>query len=93
MPLINGTGPRAVCPEDRTPLTLADAQLLSSVNSAIAAGLLRNRAGELVERPLDAGLLRADGKFLYPVVDTIPKLLSQEAIPTEQPCLSAALKG
>ena len=73
-----------VCPIDHTPLELAGNQLLARVNRAIAAGRVKNRVGRLLERPLDAGLLRADQTLLYPIIDDIPVLLADEAIPLKE---------
>ena len=70
-----------VCPEDRTPLHLADAQLVDKLNGAIAAGELKNRVGEPVTEPIEGGLVRKDETLLYPVRDGIPMLLVDEAIP------------
>ena len=69
------------CPETRQPLTLADAALVQRLNEQIAAGQLRNRAGKPVTRKCDGGLLRKDGQFIYPVCESIPILLIDEAIP------------
>jgi uncharacterized protein len=73
-----------VCPDDHTPLALADPPLLARLHAAIDAGRVTNRAGERVQTHLGGGLVRADGKYLYPVVDDIPVLLVDEAIPLEQ---------
>lgn len=73
-----------VCPELRTPLTVVDGELLATLNRAVAEKRLKNRTGDLVERPLDGGLLREDGAFVYPIVDGIPIMLVDEAIPLEQ---------
>ncbi len=72
-----------ICPEDRSPLHLADPDLLERLNRSIAAGEVRNRAGQKLEEPLEAGLVRKDGKLLYPVVENIPKMLLDEAISLE----------
>ena len=62
-----------------------EAQLLvntpSSVKGQIEAGQMRNRAGELVTEQLDGGLLREDGRFVYPIRRDIPVLLIDEALP------------
>jgi uncharacterized protein YbaR (Trm112 family) len=73
-----------VCPENRTPLHLADDSLTARINQAIAAGTLKNRTGQKVASPLEGGLVREDGALLYPVLDGIPVLLIDEAIPLEQ---------
>ncbi len=69
------------CPETHEALTLADASLIDRVNQQIAAGQLRNRAGQPVTEKLDGGLIRADRRFLYPIRQDIPVLLIDEAIP------------
>jgi uncharacterized protein YbaR (Trm112 family) len=73
-----------VCPETRTRLAAADAALVDRINAAIAAGRLVNRAGQNVERPIQGGLVREDGRMLYPVIDDIPSLLVDRAIPLDQ---------
>lgn len=73
-----------VCPELRTPLTVADDDLLAALNRAVGEKRLKNRAGEPVERQLDGGLLREDRAFVYPIVDNIPIMLMDEAIPLDQ---------
>lgn len=72
-----------VCPETRQRVRLADAELVARVNAAIGAGGLRNRGGEGVEEPLAGGLVREDGKLLYPIRDDIPIMLIDEAIALE----------
>ena len=73
-----------VCPEDHSALALADDELVARLNDAVAAGTLVNRAGTRVETRLDAGLVRADQTLLYPIVEGIPVLLRDEAIPLSQ---------
>jgi uncharacterized protein YbaR (Trm112 family) len=73
-----------VCPEDHSRLRPPDETLLAKVNQAIDAGRLKNRAGEMVEAPLEGGLVREDSTLLYPIIDDIPVLLIDEAIPLEQ---------
>lgn len=69
-----------VCPETRQPVTLATEELLASLNKKISAGELRNRGGSAVTEPLQEGLLREDGRILYPVDDSIPVMLIEESI-------------
>jgi uncharacterized protein YbaR (Trm112 family) len=71
------------CPETGSTLTVAEPALIARLNVLVAEGRLKNRAGQLVESRLDGGLLRDDGRMLYPVVDEIPVLLKDEAIPLE----------
>ena len=72
-----------VCPEDHTPVTPAHPRLLDRLNAAVQSGSLVNRSGERVTEPLVEGLVRADGKRLYPVRDDIPVMLLDEAIDVE----------
>jgi uncharacterized protein YbaR (Trm112 family) len=73
-----------VCPQHRTPLLLADDELLGRLNRAIALRQIKNQAGRDVEDRLQGGLVRREGDLLYPIVDDIPVLLIEEAIPLDQ---------
>jgi len=68
------------CPETHQPLTLAEDDLVATVNARIEAGECTNVAGEKVERPIDEGLVREDGAIVYPVRNSIPVLLIDEGI-------------
>jgi uncharacterized protein len=68
------------CPETKQPVRLAEPELVERVNRAIAAGTLENREGEAVTEPIEAGLVREDGQYLYPVRDDIPVMLIGEGI-------------
>ena len=69
-----------VCPETRTPLRMADDDLLTALNRAVEGGAVRNRRGELLTDPVTAGLVREDGAVLYPIRDGIPIMLIDEAL-------------
>jgi uncharacterized protein YbaR (Trm112 family) len=69
-----------VCPETKQPVALADNDLLLALSEKVAAGTLRNRGGEKIEKPIVEGLVREDGKILYPVDDGIPVMLIEESI-------------
>ncbi len=68
------------CPQDRSRLHRASAELVERLNRAIGAGALANAAGERLVKPIDGGLIREAGDLLYPVVDQIPVMLPDEAI-------------
>ena len=76
-----------VCPEDQSSLSLAGGDLIARLNRAIDLGQLKNRAGQRVEKRFSGGLLRADRAVLYPIVDDIPMMLVDEAIPMDQASL------
>ena len=69
------------CPEDKTPVRLADTAEVEALNARIAAGGVTNRGGDPVKDAVDGGLIREDGKYLYAIRDEIPVMLIDEAIP------------
>jgi uncharacterized protein len=69
------------CPETHQPLAMAEPAQVERLNQQIAAGQLKNRSGQQIQQALDAGLVRADGKFIYPIRQAIPVMLIGEAIP------------
>lgn len=69
------------CPETKQPLTLAAPALLERLNDRIRQGQLTNRRGIVITEPVDGGLVRKDGQYLYPIRDDIPIMLIDEAIP------------
>ena len=69
------------CPETHQPVIEADGALVADLNSRIAGGLVKNRAGKSVADPIDGGLLRQDRHVLYPIRNRIPIMLIEEAIP------------
>ena len=68
------------CPETRQRLTLAEPALIAQMNEAIATSRLRNRGGNPVSEKIDGGLVREDGRFLYPIRASLPIMLIDEAI-------------
>ena len=69
------------CPETHQEVRLAEPAVIAKLNSEIAAGSLKNRGGQPVQETIDAGLIRADGKLLYPIRRDIPVMLVDEGIP------------
>jgi len=69
-----------VCPETKQPVQPASAEVLERLSAQVAAGTLRNRSGEKVGTAPIEGLVREDGKILYPVEDDIPVMLIEESI-------------
>ena len=80
MPVDNELLEILVCPETKQPVQPASDELLAKVNERIRAGDLRNRGGDAVSKPIDEGLVREDGRVLYPIDDGIPVMLVEESI-------------
>lgn len=72
------------CPETKQAVALADDQLIDKLNALMTKGELKNKAKKAVTENLDGGLIRADGKILYPIREDIPVMLIDEGIPLEQ---------
>ncbi len=69
-----------VCPETKQPVAPASDDVLTRLAAEIESGKLRNRGGQRVKKPIAEGLVREDGKILYPVEDGIPVMLIEESI-------------
>lgn len=69
------------CPETHQSLRMADANMVAELNEKIKSGQVRNRAGKPVTETMERGLIREDGKYVYPITKNIPVLLVNEAIP------------
>ena len=72
------------CPETHQPLLQADAELVADLNRRIEAGTLLDRVDDKISQKIDGGLLREDGKILYPIRQEIPTLLIEQGIPLGQ---------
>lgn len=68
------------CPESHQPVRPATPEELDDLNRRIAAREVVKRDGSPVESPLEGGLIREDGRILYPITQNIPVMLIQEAI-------------
>jgi len=69
------------CPETHQEVQLAETAVIDKLNVQIAAGTLKNRGGQPVQEKIEGGLVRADGKVLYPIRNNIPVMLVDEGIP------------
>ena len=72
------------CVETGSELRLLDESSLVKLNTAITNGQVTIRTGQKLERPLEAALVNADGSWAYQVLDGIPVLLSEQAIPYQE---------
>ena len=71
------------CPENKTSVKEAEMQIIQNINEQIEKGLLKNRKGEVVSEIIEGGLVREDGKYLYPIRNGIPVMLIDESIEIE----------
>ena len=72
------------CPETHQPLAKAGAELIEDLNKRIQASTLVDRVDEKVTEPIDGGLIREDGKILFPIRQDIPVMLINQGIPLGQ---------
>ena len=70
-----------VCPETKQPVKLADDALVEKLNAEALEGKLKYRSGESIEEKFEGGLVREDGKYLYPIIDGISVMLIEKGIP------------
>ena len=72
------------CPETHQRLAKAGAELVDDLNKRIQAGTLVDRVDEKVAELIDGGLIREDGKILFPIRQDIPVMLIDQGIPIGQ---------
>ncbi len=73
-----------VCPNTRENVELASVEIVEKINQAISAKRIRNVDDQPVTEALQDGLIRDDGKIIYPIRDCIPVMLIGEGIPMDQ---------
>ncbi len=72
------------CPRTKVPVKMLPAGQLAKLNDAISKGAVKNYDGSAVESPLQEGLVTEDGKIVYRIDDSIPVMLVDQGISTEQ---------
>jgi len=58
--------------------------LIDDLNKRIQAGTLIDRVDEKITEPIDGGLIREDGKIMFPIRQDIPVMLIDQGIPLGQ---------
>ena len=69
-----------VCPQTHQKLRHAPISIVERVNAVIQKGEGRNQIGDTITEAVNSGLLREDGRILYPIRNEIPVLLAEEGI-------------
>lgn len=72
------------CPEDHQPLTIAPTALVARLNALVADRALRDLSGNLIDTPMDAALVRADGQRLYMVQEGLAVLLLEQGVALDE---------
>ncbi len=72
------------CPITLEKLDLAPVELTERLQSSLRAGQLTNRMGAMVAAEFQSGLVNVSGTWYYPVMDDIPVLVPDEAIPISE---------
>lgn len=63
-----------------TPLQPVHADALTGINSAIAAGQIRDGLGRIVDTTFEGGVINEEGTVFYPFVNGILQMLRDEVI-------------
>ena len=79
-PMDEATLARLQCPITKTPLSLVDSDMIAQINQAIADHALKTSDDEVVNEPIEGGLVNQEQTWLYPIRNGIPTLLTDEAI-------------
>lgn len=72
------------CPVTKVPVKVLPRPKLNSLNERITAGDVKRATGEVVEHPLEEGLITENGATIYRIDSGIPVMLEDEGIPTSQ---------
>lgn len=73
------------CPLTAGQLQVADEGTIARVSEAIASGQARDRVDQTVSEPIEGGLVSTQAGLLYPIRDSIPTLIPDEAIRLPEP--------
>lgn len=73
-----------ICPETHQRVAIAPAALIDQLNAQIVLGLIRSRSQRVLKATLETGLLRQDGKVIYPVIQGVAQMLIDEGIEMAQ---------
>ena len=69
------------CPTTKIPVRMLEPDELEQLNHQIATTKVANVSGEIIERPLEEGLITENGQTIYRVTANIPNMIPDEGIP------------
>ena len=69
-----------VCPDTKQSVRPLKPNELDEINKAISRGAIKKRAGGQACDPIEGGYIREDNTVVYPVRDSIPVFLIDEAL-------------
>ena len=72
------------CPVTKVPLEILSEEKQLELNNRIAQASVKNVDGQIVEEPIEEGLITENGETVYRVTDGIPIMLPGEGIPANQ---------
>jgi uncharacterized protein YbaR (Trm112 family) len=72
------------CPQTKVPVKMMTPDQVAKLNEQISQGTVKHVDGSKVEKPLEEGLITEDGKTVYRIDESIPVMLVDQGIPTEQ---------
>jgi uncharacterized protein YbaR (Trm112 family) len=68
------------CPENLSRLRLARGSELKALNARIQARALKRWSGAAMDSPLEAALIREDGRVAYEIKDGVPNMFIKDAL-------------
>ena len=69
------------CPETKQSVQYHEGKAIDMINAETEQGILKNRGCRFLQCAIEAGLLRKDRRFIYPILKGIPIMPIDEAIP------------
>ena len=72
------------CPRTKVPVVMLSADQLAQLNEQISKGNVKYQNGEVVDKPLQEGLITEDAETIYRIDDDIPVMLVDQGIPAKQ---------
>ncbi len=71
------------CPANKAPLRPLSDDEINALNARIENEEVKYQDGNVVDKPLEEGLITEDGATVYRIDESIPVMLIEMGIPTE----------